>query len=166
MRLLSTTVFLSALIAPSVTATPAAAQCDAPNTTYKFTDVSYSRRLSNLRSDYMEGPATITYSTQKTASVSASMTATVEAEAGIVFAKASTSIGVTVGAEWSKSGTWSYEKKVPSGETARLVMWHASRKFLVTKKRLVEGCQYKRVYRSWVDAPVKANVNIWGLQRL
>ncbi len=81
------------------------------------------------------------------------MTATVEAEAGIVFAKASASLGVTVGAEWSKSGTWSYEKKVPRGETARLVMWHKSREFVVTKKRLVQGCKYERVYRSWVDAP-------------
>lgn len=166
MRLVSTTVFFSALMAPSLATAPASAQCDAPNPHYKFTDVSHSKRLSNLRSDYMEGPATITYSRQKTASVNASMTASVEAEAGIVFAKASTSLGVTVGAEWSKSGTWSYEKKVPRGETARLVMWHASRRFLVTKYRLIEGCEYQRVYRSRVDAPLKSNINIWGLQHL
>lgn len=164
-RLVSAIVFLTSMTAPVMTASPAAARCDAPTYIYKFTHVTKSKRLTNLRSDYLKGPGNITYSTSKTASTKAEMTASVSAEAGVVFAKASTSIGVTVGKEWSKTGTWSYEAYVEKGRTARLVMWHRSRSFLVTKKRLnPEHCSYHRVYRAWVDAPVKSNTNVWALQ--
>lgn len=164
-RIVSAIVFLVSMTAPAMTASPALARCDAPNYIYKFTKVSKSKRLTNLRSDYLKGPGAITYEETKTASTKAEMTASVSAEAGVVFAKASTSIGVTVGKEWSKSGSWSYQAKVDRGRTARLVMWHVSRKFLVTKKRLdPEGCSYHRVYRAWVNAPVKANTNVWKLQ--
>ena len=164
-RVLSAIVFVGSMTVPTMAAGPAMARCDAPTYIYKFTHVTKSKRLTNLRSDYLKGPGNITYSTTKTASTKAEMTASVSAEAGVVFAKASTSIGVTVGKEWSKSGTWSYEAKVEKGRTARLVMWHKSRSFLVTKKRLdPEGCSYHRVYRAWVDAPVKANTNVWALQ--
>lgn len=163
-RLIYATVFVAALTVPALTS-PALARCAEEQYIYKFTKVSKSRRLSNLRSDYLEGPGTISYSRTKTAVAKAAMTATVAAEAGVVFAKASTSLGVTVGKEWSKSGTWTYSKPVPAGKTARLVMWHQSRKFLVTKKRLDGNeCRYIRVYRSWVNAPVAANINVWGLQ--
>lgn len=164
-RVLSAIVFVASMTVPTMAASPALARCDAPTYIYKFTNVSVSKRLSNLRSDYLKGPGTITYTRTKTATAKAEMTATVSAEAGVVFAKASTSLGVTVGKEWSKSGTWSYSAKVEKGRTARLVMWHKSRSFLVTKKRLdPEGCSYSRVYRAWVDAPVQANTNVWALQ--
>jgi hypothetical protein len=131
---------------------------------YYFTNVTKSRLLSNLRSDYLRGPGTITYTKTTTGTVQASVTATVSAEAGIVFAKASASIGVTVGGSWSKSDTWSYSKPVPSGKTARLVMWHESRKFTVTKKKIVAPCNVRTVYTSTVNAPRSANINVWDLQ--
>lgn len=164
-RLVSAIVLMTSMVAPAMNASPALARCDAPTYIYKFTKVSKSKQLSNLRSDYLRGPGTIKYEETKTASTKAEMTASVSAEAGVVFAKASTSIGVTVGKEWSKSGSWSYEAKVDRGRTARLVMWHKSRSFLVTKKRLnPEHCSYHRVYRAWVEAPVQANTNVWSLQ--
>lgn len=133
---------------------------------YSFSNVTTSRLLSNLRSDYLRGPGTITYTKTTTGTASASMTGTVSAEAGVVFAKASASIGVTVGGSWSKSDTWSYSKPVPSGTTARLVMWHESRKFTVKKERVVAPCNLQTVYVETVNAPRTANINVWDLQYL
>lgn len=143
----------------------AAAYCtEVGNVYYSFSNKSVSRILSNKRSDYLRGPGTITYTSSTTATASASMTATVSAEAGIVFAKASASLGVTVGASWSKTGTWSYTKPVPAGTTARLVMWHEARKFTVKKSRVVAPCTMQTVYIAKVNAPRAANINVWRLQ--
>jgi hypothetical protein len=92
------------------------------------------------------------------------MTATVSAEAGVVFAKASTSLGVTVGASYSNAGTWSYSKPVPSGRTARLVRYRESRRFTVKKTRIVAPCNVQTVYIANVNAPRRANINVWDLQ--
>ncbi|MEV8510908.1 hypothetical protein [Dactylosporangium sp. NPDC051484] len=148
-------------------ATTAFAACpEVGQVSYSFSSVTTSKILSNLRSDYLAGPGTITYTKTTTGQVSASMTATVSAEAGIVFAKASASIGVTVGASWSKSDTWSYSKPVPAGKTARLVMWHESRKFVVKKTQIVAPCNVKTVYTETVNAPLTSNINVWDLQYL
>jgi hypothetical protein len=147
---------------------PAAAVCpEVGNVYYTFSQVSTSRKMSNLRSDYLKGPGTISYSKSKTAEVNASMSASVEAEAGVVFAKASASIGTSVGASWSKSGTWSYSKDVPAGKTAQLVMYHTTKKFVVTKKKIVAPCTLVTVYTSSVNAPVKTSTaNVWDLNYL
>jgi hypothetical protein len=47
------------------------------------------------------------------------MTATVSAEAGVVFAKASTSLGVTLGAGYSGTQAFTYGLNVPSGQVRR-----------------------------------------------
>ncbi len=144
---------------------PASAACpEVGQVHYSFSNKSVSRRASNLKSDYLRGPGTITYSTTKTATVTASMTATVSAEAGVVFAKASTSLGVTVGASYSKAGTWNYSKPVPSGTTARLVRYRESRKFTVKKTRIVAPCTVQTVYIANVNAPRASDINVWDLE--
>lgn len=115
-------------------------------------------------SDYLRGPGTITYTSNKTATVNATMSASVTAEAGVVFAKASTTIGVSVGKSWSKSGSWSYAKPVPKGKTARLRMFHETRSFTVTKRVLDGRCQWQTRYSSKVKAPIKKNLNVWKLE--
>lgn len=159
---------IGALVVPVVTATTAMAQCppDGPTTIYKFTHVSTSSKATNLHSDYIEGPATVSYNQSATATVSASMIATVSAEAGVVFAKASASLGVTVGASYSKANSWTYSKPVPKGKTARLTLFHDTRIFTVTKLRWNPGrCGFNTVYSSAVNAPLKSNsANVWKLQ--
>jgi hypothetical protein len=142
-------------------------QCTTDRYTHRITNVRVSRLATNLRSDYLRGPGTISYAKTKTAEVNASVSAEVSAEAGVVFAKASASVGTTVGGSYSKSGTWSYSKSVPRGRTARLVMFHESRSFTVTKYRLTNGgCSLGAVvYSSRVNAPVRADINVWDLQR-
>jgi hypothetical protein len=166
-RLLSllSTVPLATAFLVAGPATTATASCpEVGQVYYSFTNKSTTRILSNKRSDYLVGPGTINYTSSTTATANASMTGTVAAEAGIVFAKASASLGVTVGGSWAKGGSWSYTKPVPKGKTARLVMWHESRSFTVTKKRIVAPCKLVTVYSSRVKAPRKANINVWALQ--
>jgi hypothetical protein len=154
--------------APAPTAAGTDAGCRPPDGNYdlySFSSVSNATLPSNLYSDYIVGPATITYNQTKTAQVNASMTATVSAEAGIVFAKASASLGVTVGASWSQASSWSYSKSVPAGRTARLRMYHNAKRFTVTKKHWYSTtCSYRVVHTSTVVAPVKPGSNTWNLE--
>src|SRR3954465_11904980 len=91
----------STLVVPLLNAAPASARCAPPgnDVIYVFTNKSFTYYPTNIHSDWasFRKGGTITYSQTKTMQVSASMTATVSAEAGVVFAKASTSLGVTVG---------------------------------------------------------------------
>ncbi len=130
---------------------------------YKITNVSKSSKMTNLQSDYLRGPGTINYTATKTGSVTATASASVTAEAGVVFAKASATAGVSLGKTWSKAGSWSYTKPVPAGKTARLVMMHETRRFTVTKLQADASCRYSTVYSSSVNAPVIQNLNVWTL---
>ncbi len=162
---LLTLASLVSSMAVAASPVPASAVCpEVGQVYYSFSNKSVSRRASNLKSDYLRGPGTITYNETKTATVTASMTASVSAEAGVVFAKASSSLGVTVGASYSKAGTWIYSKPVPSGRTARLVRYRESRRFTVKKTKIVAPCNVQTVYTATVDAPRAADINVWDLQ--
>ncbi len=130
---------------------------------YTIKHVKKSRLATNLKSDYLRGPGTISYSKNKTASVSVTGTVSAGAEAGVIFAKASVSASVAVGGTWTHGGTWSYTKPVPKHKTARLVMYHESRSFDVTKWRIY-GCNPKTVWTHHLNAPRSANRNVWDLQ--
>lgn len=155
------------LAAPAVATAPAAsARClEAGQTYYTISNVVVSRRLSNLRSDWVAPGMSISYSVSKTATAQASITGTASLEAGAIFAKASTSIGVTVGGSWSRAQTWTYSATNRSRtRDARLVMYHGSRKFLVRKKRVSPTCTIQTLYSTTVNAPRKAGSNYWRLQ--
>jgi hypothetical protein len=170
---------VSLLVTVGVVAAPAAhASCPPPdgtsNTTiYKFANKSTTFYPTNIRSDWVYWPhgGTINFTTTSTSEVNASVTATVSAEAGVIFAKASTSLGVTVGGSWSKSATWSYTANVPSGSgyRYRLHMYHFSVNFDVMKKVWSYGsCDYVRAWSRWQHvghAPAKSNSNVWKLDR-
>jgi hypothetical protein len=144
--------------------TPAHAICPEARTIYEISKPTKASLLTNLRGDWAEAGFTATYNKTTTGSVNASMTATVSAEAGVVFAKASTSLGVTVGGSWSKADSWSYSKQVPQGKEGRIVMYRESRSFTVTKKSLRAPCNYVAVYSERVNAPLTKGANIWRMQ--
>jgi hypothetical protein len=109
----------------------------------------------------------ITYQQTRTATVTATMSSKVSVEAGVIFTKASAEIGVSVGKSWSKGGTWSYSKPVPAGKTARLVMYHETRRFRVTKKTISgRTCQAVTLWSEVVTAPRKSGYNVWRLNYL
>ncbi|GAA4817752.1 hypothetical protein ACFQ0K_09195 [Nocardioides caeni] len=141
---------------------------------YTFKDKTTSYHPTNIQSDWatFRSGGTITYNKTKTATVSASVTATVSAEAGVIFAKASTSLGVTVGGSWSKSDSWAYSAVVPadSSHRYRLHMYHFSVSFKVMRKNWSYAkCNYVNAWGSWQTvkhAPTKANRNIWRLDKV
>jgi len=160
---------LLAVLVGSLAATQVAqarVQCSTERYAYRFSNVHTEYLPTTVKSDWLRGPGSISYTKTKTAEVNASVTAEVGAEAGVVFAKASASIGTTVGGSYAKSQTWSYSLNVPAGKTARMVLSHEARGFTVTKVQLdAGGCKAVRtIYSSNVVAPIKANVNVWGLQ--
>lgn len=157
-------VITSSIAVPIMTPLPSNAICDEPRVIYEFPNRKVSKILTNLRSDWAEGGTTINYTKNTTAQVNASTTATVGAEGGVIFAQASASLGVTVGASWSKSDSWSYTKTVPNGKEGRLVMYRESREFTVVKKSLRTPCNYVTVYSAPTNAPTKTGSNIWRMQ--
>lgn len=144
-------------------ATTASASClEVGNVYYSFKNVKTSK-ATNLKSDYLKGPGTISYSMNKTGTVSATITGTTSVEAGVILAKASAFIGVSVGKTWSRGDTWTYTKSVPKGKTARLVIFHETRSMTVTKTRIEGPCRVVKVWTKNVKAPRKANLNVWKL---
>ena len=95
-----------------------------------------------------------------------SVTATVSAEAGVVFAKASTAIGVGVTASRSWTSGFKYTLTVPKGLKRRMRLMQESRTFLVTKKAFDEGaCRYVSLYsNSKVNAPRRVRNDSWVLE--
>ncbi|MBB5851743.1 hypothetical protein ACFQ05_00550 [Amycolatopsis umgeniensis] len=118
---------------------------------------------TNLRSDYLRGPGTITYNKTTTSSVNASITGTTSAEAGVIFAKASVSLAVSVGASYSKADSWSYAATVPAGKTLRLQQYKEGRSFTVQKYRIVPPCKVKYLWTKKAVAPVKSPSYLWQL---
>ncbi|MFC8626733.1 hypothetical protein [Streptomyces anulatus] len=173
-RLVSTTIS-AALIGAGLVAGAAAPASAAPNcgdtTQYSIGNKKTVWRTTQVHSDWAKPGVTISYAKNKTGSVTATGTATLGAEAGVVFSKASASFSVSVGKTWSKSDTWTYSAKVKkkAGKSrGRLMMYHQAKGFSVTKWRWVPSatsCK-KKVYwkKSNIVAPVKKNSNLWGIQ--
>ena len=177
-RFVALFAMLLGLLVPITAAAPAAqAACAPPDGTqvyYKFRNKSFTYYPTNLKSSWALFPhgGTISYTETFTKHVEASMTATVEAEAGVIFAKVSTSVGVTVGGgyQWSKS--WSYTTNVPADRDHkyRLHNYHYTVNFGVMKKRWVGGgiCDFKNAWSSWqrvTHAPVKAERSVWRVDK-
>lgn len=138
--------------------------CPPDSPIYSFTNVVNSSRPTNLKSAYITGPGTIGYNRNTTATASASMTATVSAEAGIVFAKASASVGATVGASYAVTDGFTYTLNVPAGQRRAMQLYQGSKSFVVTRKILQTGtCRYVTSYSSSTNAPRKARYDEWRL---
>ncbi|WP_162829980.1 hypothetical protein [Amycolatopsis palatopharyngis] len=160
------------LMAVSVTVTPAvlgggaqafAACPEVGNVYYSISNGAKSWLKTNLRSDYLRGPGTITYNKTTTSSVNASVSGTTSAEAGVVFAKASVSLSVTVGGSYAKSDSWSYAAHVSAGQTKRLQQYKESRSFTAKKTRIVAPCNNRTEWSRKFNAPVKSATYKWQL---
>lgn len=161
----------SCLLAAGLTSTGTpmahAACTEVGQTFYTFGPKTATWRATNLSSSYVKGPGSVSLTKGRTWTVSASVTASVSAEAGVVFAKASTSLGITVGASYSGTQSFTYTLNVPKGKTQRLQQYKRAYKFTVTKKRIVAPCTLKTVYsKQYVTAPVKSNADKYFLYKL
>jgi hypothetical protein len=152
-------------MAPASAATETVTKCPPEKPKYTFAKKQVSLRPTNLYSPYQTG-GTISYSKTITASASYSATATVSAEAGVVFAKASTSLGVTVGATYSSSGSFTNTLNVPAGQRRRMRLFQASRSFTVTKQMFNEvTCRwYTKYSNATANAPKLVREDEWRLE--
>jgi hypothetical protein len=157
-----------------VSGSPAIAGCPPDHgTSYQIYNKSTVYKGTNLASTwtYIKDTQSIAYSSTKTGTLTASGTATVGADAGVIFAKASTSFSVTVGKSWAKSDSWTYTLKPQKkkGKTkVRMRLYHEAKKFTVRKYTWQDTpkCTTKETtkYRKTITAPVKRNNNIWKLE--
>ena len=151
-------------VTPASAATDSVTKCPPEAAQYVFTNKSVSLRPTNLYSAYQTG-GTISYSESTTATATASMTATVSAEAGVVFAKASTSLGVQVGKSYAKSGGFTHTLPVPAGQRRRMRLFQSSRAFTVTKKVFDQNaCKWVVKYSAATNAPKLVRDDEWRLQ--
>lgn len=129
--------------------------CDAPRVKYEFMKPQKSKLLTTAMGRWTRAPVDASLTVGRTATVNASITGTVTAEAGVIFAKASTQPGITVGGSyaWQTSETWS--EKVPAGREARIVIYHDSLAFKVNKQQLTADCRYENAGHATVNTPVK-----------
>jgi hypothetical protein len=99
----------------------------------------------------------------KTASLSVSLSASVQAEAGVIFAQASATAGVTLDKSWSSTETWTYSGKAPKKKIKgkprfwRQRFWHETRQFYAAKWVHTPGggCYtYHVAWKKKINAPV------------
>ncbi|GHE32717.1 hypothetical protein [Streptomyces capitiformicae] len=172
---LATVVVAGGLV--GATSAPAFAGC-APERGTKYTIYNKSTvyKGTNLASTWMDfrsaESVTVSYEDNNTASWNASGTAGIEAEAGVIFAKASTSFSVTIGKEWSKSKSWNYSmtaKKPKGKKQVRMRYFHEAKKFSVHKQTWVINGNCKTLYttkwRKTIVGPAKRSSNdVWRLE--
>jgi hypothetical protein len=164
----------TSLVGVAVSASPAAAgpvvpqacPAEGPNPWYTFADIHRSSRPTNLYSAYITGPGTISYNEQRSATVSASASASVTAEANVVFAKASTTLGVSVSAGRTWTDGFNYSLTVASGQRRRMRLFQEARTFVVTKKTWNSGqCRYQTAYQNQAaNAPRTTRHDEWKLE--
>jgi hypothetical protein len=154
-----------ATVAPASAATDSVTACAKEPPIYTFSNKVVSLRPTNLYSPYQTG-GTISYNKTVTATASYSATATVSAEAGVVFAKASTSLGVTVGASYASSGAFTSTLFVPAGQRRRMRLFQAGRAFKVTKQMFnQQTCKYYVKYSgAAASAPKVVREDEWRLE--
>ncbi|WP_148615587.1 hypothetical protein [Nocardioides rubriscoriae] len=175
--LLSVPLVLAGLV---VTATvplaPAAtAGCAPPagDAIWKITNVTKSFKPTGLYSNWVQAKYDkmhITYAKTATSTWSATVTGTISAEAGVIFAKASTSISVAVGKQWSKTDTWSYTADIPKDpdHEYRLVQKQETRHFRATKFYWSQAsCTYGNKSKTgFGEMPLKTEQSlVWKVER-
>ncbi|MFJ6630841.1 hypothetical protein ACIQMR_05415 [Streptomyces sp. NPDC091376] len=153
------------------TTTPAYAACDNTGTFISIINKKTTWKRTNVHSDWAQPGINIRYSKTKEATFKAEGTATIGADAGVVFAKANVSFSGTLGKSWSQSDSWSYSGTVqrkPGKTKGRLMMFHEAKSFTAHKYRVTNGtggqCKSTTVYKKAGTYPVKKNVNTWGIE--
>ncbi len=126
---------------------------------------------TNLASDWVIYPhgGSVTFTRGASAAVNAAVSAGVSAEAGVIFAKASSTIGVTVGKTWTRQTTWSYTANMPADtrHKYRFHLYHLSYNFTAYKQYWFTSsasCGFRNYpgFPSNVShAPAANGANVW-----
>ncbi|MFC1439430.1 hypothetical protein ABUW04_14300 [Streptacidiphilus sp. N1-10] len=163
---------LVAVAAPSQAATVHPMGCVDAGVHYSFSKAKMVWRPTNIYSPWGRKGFTFSYTTSKTGTWSATGTATVGAEAGVIFAKASTSFSLAIGKTWSHTSSWGVSgtiSSLPRGKTqGRTMMYHKAEQFTTKKYTVNHTCSKTTV--NWTKtfvAPYRSSDNstyLWGYQ--
>ena len=156
----------TAVVAPTVSGAdvPAFAACpEVGSVSYKFSAISRAWLGTNLHSDYLTGPGSITYSKQKTSTVTGTYRATGKVEVDLIVLKFGAEAGPAISYSVARSASWSYRAEVPAGRTKRLQQYKEARSFTVQKREIVAPCNVKTVWSRKFTAPMKSNTYRWAL---
>lgn len=158
-KLASTMLTAAACSALLVSTSPAANAGCVTETYWKVTRLAAAERPTDFRSAYIEGPAKMSHDGKATARTKATVKTTASIDVNAVIAKASRIYGIALRPTWSLTDTWTFSMDVPSGKTARVVMYHESRKIYAVKKRITQSCQVQVIGRATINAPTKSGYN-------
>lgn len=175
---LAAAALLSAALLVGASGASHAASCtnppDGQRQYWAISNITKDRARTGLASNWVHpnhGPKTITYSRSATASTTATAGFATTAEAGVIFAKASAQISVSVAKSWSKTDTWSYSTTVAKNPAYqyRLVQFQETRRFTASLKRwqLSNGrCAYVTVKSGRAMMPRTATSSlVWTTER-
>jgi hypothetical protein len=138
------TLLLAVPAAAVVTAPSSYAACAEVGNVYYTTTQSPTYRGDSDTRTYGRSGGTLTIALGESVTTGGSITGTTSAEAGVIFAKASVSVGVTIKKDWTSSVTRSYSWKVPSTQsTGWIEAGHHAYKVSYTKKTLVAPCNLR-----------------------
>lgn len=152
----------------AITAQPSFAACAPEKPIFKISNVKVAYRPTNVMSDFIKGPGSISYSKSKAATSTWTGSAGIGGDIGAIIAEANIKIEGSYAKAWTKDTTWTYRLDIASGKTQRIRMFHASKSFSVAKKTFNSGqCKWKTVYSGKnVIVPSKSNVNVWKRENL
>lgn len=140
------TLVLAVPAAAVVTAPSSYAACAEVGNVYYSTTQSPTYRGDRDTRTYGRSGGTLTIALGESVTTGGSITGTTSAEAGVIFAKASVSVGVTIKKDWTSSVTRSYSWKVPSSQsTGWIEAGHHAYKVNYVKKTIVAPCNVKTV---------------------
>jgi hypothetical protein len=132
LALTASTVLLSAAAigtAQAATAGPHLMRCNPIAGTVissKAISVASAWSPTNLSSNFITGPGTITYTRNATSLTGQQVSAQFSVDEGLLFVSAKETYGLTLQRSHSQTEQWSYAKTVPAGKTERLEQYHQS----------------------------------------
>lgn len=146
-RAVRTVAALALGAGPLVVITAPASQAACPEVgqvTYSVSPSATYRGDKSTRT-YGQSGGTISIALGESVTTGGSITGTTSAEAGVIFAKASVSVGVTIKKDWTNSTTRSYSWKVPKAQkTGWIEAGHRAYAVSYTKNTIVAPCNVKK----------------------
>lgn len=175
--LLMTVTMVPVAAAPAAQAAPdCGSGPDGQTTIWRISDVRKSYVNTGLFSNWVYpkyAPGQVTFNESDTSAWTGTVSASLTAEAGVVFAKASTTVGVSIAKTWSKTKSWSYSMDIPKDKDHKYRMRQRqetrrfdAKKFRWKYKESTGRCGYVRVKAGWGHYPRStATTLIWSLQK-
>lgn len=144
-------------------AAPSYAVCAPEDPIFTISNVVRIDKPTSLVSSAIEGPGSVSYDDNATASTTWGGSTSVSGDISAIVFELEAKVEVNHSKTWSKSQTWRYTLAIAAGKTQRIRMFHRSSRFKVTKKTFNTGlCKWRTAYTETVNVPYSSNAdNVW-----